>query len=39
MNKTIRFKLNGQPESLTVNRKHSLLWVTMRSNADTAPQT
>jgi aerobic-type carbon monoxide dehydrogenase small subunit (CoxS/CutS family) len=27
MNKTIRFKLNGQPESLTVDRKRMLLWV------------
>lgn len=27
MNKTIRFKLNGQPESLTVDRERMLLWV------------
>lgn len=27
MKKTIRFKLNGKPESLTVDRKRMLLWV------------
>ena len=27
MKKTIRFKLNGQPKSLTVDRKRMLLWV------------
>jgi len=27
MNKTIRFKLNGQPKSLTVDRERMLLWV------------
>ncbi|MDH4257749.1 MAG: (2Fe-2S)-binding protein [Candidatus Aminicenantes bacterium] len=27
MNKTIRFKLNGQSKSLTVDRKRMLLWV------------
>ena len=27
MKKTIRFKLNGQPKSLTVDREHMLLWI------------
>lgn len=27
MSKTIRFKLNGQPKSLTVDRERMLLWV------------
>lgn len=27
MNKTVRFKLNGQPKSLTVDRERMLLWV------------
>lgn len=27
MKKTIRFKLNGQPKSLTVDRKRKLLWI------------
>ena len=27
MKKTIRFKLNGQPKSLTLDRKRMLLWV------------
>ncbi len=27
MKKTIRFKLNGQPKSLTADRKRKLLWV------------
>ncbi len=27
MKKTIRFKLNGQPKSLTIDRERMLLWV------------